>query len=205
MLENFEQLRSSCITFVFSEDQMYGARLGGNPPVGISPVLVEKSTRYFCTMPIGDKEVSLFISVDPKSEDGGFWENSSKILSTDCPIVQFVLHKPLPRDYEASHFLSELDSCGFSFNKCSIPDAAAFESIVTSHKIGGYPFFHNWDTKLIKECELLLNDGWHHYFQITFPTDLDKGINTTWPFAGDVFHVFVRENKSHIEFKYVWG
>src|SRR6266567_637965 len=108
LLQPFKHLvtRSRRIT-IRGDDSDTGSRIGGKAPEGVIPPFVNSATRYFLTLALDDnnsQELSVFVSIDwddqtcgESSNPNNLRNNVSKLKTTDCSLVQCVLHPGTPR------------------------------------------------------------------------------------------------------------
>jgi hypothetical protein len=189
-------------------------RLGGRPPQGVRPKVVESYTRYLLTLNLkADLAVSLFTTFDYDNPQGrfDFFSSIGQLFSEDNILIQFVLHRPIGRDSDTT-LASEIPPCSFIFKdkgkdpNATNPDDYEWEEIYADHKIGGIPFFEHLAESILEDSFRLLDEGWNHFFQMASPGPNDSDMDCDWPFGGDVFNLFVRElDGGDFGFSYGWG
>ena len=208
MLSNYADLIQKCCPItIANDDHMTGARIGGVPPQGIEPPVILDTTRYFATLPfrdIGLREMSIYLSTVYKLDSPvSMLTNRSILFTVENPMVQIVIHKPASRgeDFDLS---SELTGRGLIIED-ERPDSGDLDIIWNHHKIGGHPFFRDFDDPIAAQGKDLLKEGYLHLVQFAFPDKKDGRICGTWPFAEYIFHVFAKDVDGRIDFRYCWG
>jgi hypothetical protein len=208
MLRSYASLVRSCrpLTIVAQAGDD-GFRIGGNPPKGITPSVVNTFTRYFATIPFMSAnriELSLFSSFADDYNDPAWLDTNMGMLhSQESVLVQFVVHKAAHRA-NRSRYEAEFAAQALRLED-ERPDNPRKESnrMWIHHKIGGFPFFYNDDATV--GANKLLADGYLHLLQMASPGFEDALPEGNWPFGNYMFHVFAKETSHGLNFRYIWA
>jgi hypothetical protein len=178
-----------------------GFRIGGMPPINVSPKRISERTHYFGTFPISgsrDVELSIFSSFDYVSFASPVFigRHIHKLIDWDSEAIQCVFHEPAPRG-DDPRLASELTGYGINVAPEFLDDIEDERSGVP-HKIGGIPFLY---PKLRGISDGLLTAGYCHLLQWAFPGKGDCLVKGPWPFADYMFHLYLRASKSGYDYK----
>jgi hypothetical protein len=210
MFHNYAHLVDKCRPFTIArDDDPQWGKIGGHPPQGVEPSVVTQFTQYFATLKTGDPdqtELSLFISMDyDLSSPNCLWKNKTRMLTADRPLVQFVFHQPSPRGNDA-RFASKLSGHGLILEDERPDSDDPNDNIIWNHhKIGGSPFYTRLKYPILEETKALLERGYLHLVQFSFPDAQDGPVSGSWPFAEFVFHVFAKDIGGQIDWRYCWS
>lgn len=208
-LKRYQHLVHKCRPIkILGQDSAVGSRIGGNAPVGVAPPIVNTLTRYFATVvldEINKQELSIFLGMDyDEGSQMSLWENTVKTHTTDCSLVQFVIHGSASRS-SSTICASELSGRALEIAD-EIPDIVVEPkgALLLPCKIGGRPYLYYDNPKYIASVNNLLSEGYHLMLQFTCPNfkEAPKG---KWPFFEFTFHLFAKETSAGIVWKYGWG
>lgn len=210
MLTRYASLVRRCRPLtIIAADSDTGFRIGGNPPEGVRPSMVNDCTRYFATIPLGSAsgvELSLFSSFADDYEDPAWLDTNMCVLhSQKSSLVQFVVHSSARRA-KRSRLKAEFGSHALRVEK-ERPDNQKTESnrMWIHHKIGGFPFFYHERPYVIADTNELLASGYLHLLQMASPGFDDALPEGDWPLGNYMFHVFAKETARGITFRYIWA
>ena len=193
---------------VIRTDDPCNFRIGGNAPENVVPSAAGPHTRYFLTIPLFKKELSIFISMKRFSKTvGGYDENRRKFVGLDSDIVQFVLHDPAIPGPE-NNLKSECHQAEIKLGELK-PDLEAldeeppsYKKLYTGDKIGGNPsFMDEWCDIAQETRRLIKEEGYFHLLQLNEP-DVDLG---EWLFVNDTFHVIAKASENSLDVRCIWG
>ena len=215
MLQSFKHLMNTSRRVTISrEDSETGSRVGGNAPEGILPSVVSPATRYFVTLELDDstgREVSLFVSIDwdektcsESSNPNNLWNNVSKVKTTDCPLVQCVVHPRVSRS-NSSHLRSDLIGRALLIEE-ERPDILVEPGgeLLLGSKIGGRPYYYYGIPSYIESLNRLFEQGFCLLLQYT-EGGYEPGVNNMSPFNEYTFHLLAKETADGIVWRYGWG
>ena len=182
-----------CLPLLIGDgDSEQGARLGGRPPLNVRPL--NKKCVYFISVPMdvaGTTYLSVFVNTSVKR----FSEMNAKVLPSGTG-VELIEHPAAPRVTQAEavsewseHPLVPLDEIDDD-----VPLETGRVQPLSSHKVGGRPYFVQAFKKLRQSVEALEQQGYRQLLQLDFPGKRDAEVGGTWPFGDGVFHVFVKAN-----------
>jgi len=184
--------------------------LGGAPPAGVTPPLVDASTNYFGTLGLEPGlDVSLFLTFDPAAMTPGpssLVGCAYKLFREAIPFVQFVVHpaasawsleSPLHGKFPRLDMVFETEGTDSDLELAALAEPGVYDD----QKVGGVPAFWQLEGEVLA-TPALLRDGFVHLLQLLMPV---VRIKYDWPFGSWVFHVFARRSGSTYEFRYIWG
>jgi hypothetical protein len=213
LLEPFKNLVTTSRRIIISrEDSGVGSRIGGSAPEGVAPPFINSSTQYFATVAFDDstsQELSLFVSIDwddrtcSQSADS-LWKNVSKLKTSDCPLVQSVVHPSAMRS-SSTRLASELPGRALSIEEetTDIVVEPGGELLLPS-KIGGRPYFYYGTLSYIESVQHLLDQGFILFLQFTWG-GYERTVPFVWPFGEYTFHLLAKETSRGIIWYYGWG
>jgi len=181
-----------------------GSRLGGFPPVGVTPRHITPSTRYFCTIRIDEEpvlEVSIFISFDFDR-----MADNAGIIQTEGELFEVITHGESVRA-QNSAFKSELTPHPIlPRTMCDdyVVDDEGSRFVRSNHKLGGYPFIQDTSDGLPEAVGKAYEEAYFQVLQIDFPGSDDGNIDGDWPFAGGIFHLLGREPLEECSWRCFW-
>lgn len=213
LLQPFERLVSTSRRIIVSrEDADTGSRIGGNAPEGVVPALVNTATRYFLTLALDDssgQELSLFVSIDwddrkCAGSSDNLWNNVSKLKTTDCPLVQCVVHPRTSRS-RSSHLRSDLIGRTLVIEE-ERPDILVEPGgeLLLGSKLGGRPYYYYGTLSYIKSLDDLFEQGFCLLLQYT-EGGYEPGCPFLSPFGEYTFHLLAKETADGIVWRYGWG
>ena len=178
-----------------------GFRIGGLPPVNVSPKRITERTHYFGTFPISgdrDVELSIFCSFDYGSFTSPIFitRHIHKLIDEDSEVIQCVFHEPSPRG-DNPRLASELRAYGINVGPEVLDDVEGERGGVP-HMVGGIPFLY---PKFKGMSDDILKAGYFHLLQWAFPGKGDCLVEGAWPFADYRFHLFLRVSTSGYDYK----
>ena len=167
-------------------DQTVG-RFGGGAPVGICPPDPSDFTRHFVTIPLVIEpplHASVFLSFDFEQ-----MLDTMGQLGKGQGLIQVVAHPPVSA--MSDDFPSEFPPYALILAEPTddIETDSGNEVIVSSHKLGGRPYFMHHEPSLVQAVEQLWPMGFVHVLQMDFPGIQDPPFEEDWPFADGVFHL----------------
>ena len=184
---------AECVPLVIVDgDSHSGSRLGGLPPLGITPGHVTPLTSYFFTIRIADEpglEVSVFLSLDfDRMADG------AGIIHTSGELFEVVTHGRSVRT-AVSALISELTPHPLQHGiPCKdVIDDDDTQIVRPHHKLGGYPSIQETGEGLPAAVAQAYEHGFFQVLQIDFPGSGDGDVDGDWPFAGGTFHLLGSE------------
>lgn len=182
-------------------DSTSGSRVGGRPPLGISPRLVA-TARYFATIGISNdpvQEISLFFPLN-----GDVVAARSGQIHRDG--IEVVVHGESRRDLHAlATPLPEHPLIVQARTSDWITDEEGEASIRAGHKVGGRPLLLHNEAAIEKALADLDANGYRHVLQFDFPVGGDDALfDGPWPFGDGMFHLFGRCTEGLWEWQWFW-
>jgi len=215
LLQPFKHLVTTSRRITISRgDSGTGSRIGGSAPEGVVPPFVNAATRYFVTIALDDKnsqELSVFVSIDwsdetsyEPSNPNTHLNNLSKLMTSDCPLVQCVVHPSAPRS-ESSLLASDLIGRALMIEE-ERPDILVEigGELLLGSKIGGRPYFHRNAPAYIEALDHLFDQDFCLLLQYT-EGGYERGCRFLSPFDEDTFHLLAQETPVGIVWRYGWG
>ncbi len=193
---------------ILGPDSASGPRLGGNPPAGVRPPVMQDSTRYFLTLVLDEasgRELSLFNSFE--SDFMAFLKKKYVIYRQDeLSMVQAVVHDKSTRELEKSALTSHYEGRALML-EAEVPDEDGWldSMIYQESKMGGYPFYYQNKESIRSAANELLSQGFVHLLQVSFPTSKDFLISGNWPYGPYILHVFADHPKNPTDIRLGWG
>lgn len=184
-------------------------RFGGNPPKGIHPLRRTEFTSYLVTLPFDSRlSCSIFVNLTSMDSSSPWFVFSAAGIAHDAasPLVEALWHPPI-LEIDSLQLPMRFPQLAFELvgQGCDPSPLDDPEDCFDHHKLGGCPYYYQTGEGVIKVSQQLFADGFHHYFQLSFPGPDDADINCNWPFGEYVFHVFARPREGQIELKFVWS
>ena len=188
-------------------------RFGGRPPKGVRPLHHSKFTGFLLTLPFtNDLCCSLFANLTGFDPDSPYFVFSAAgvLNGENSELIEARWHPPelqlddvvLPVVFPAFDFRTGEEG----HDPIPLDDGLPHpEDCDRHHKIGGYPHFYQPDDEVVESSRQLVKDGFHHHFQLGFPSAEDAEVNCNWPFGEYVFHVFAKPIGSQWELRSVWS
>ncbi len=189
---------------IASGDSAAGFRIGGAPPVGVTPEHPKEWTQYFGTFPISigngkAQEMSIFCSFNYDDPDDPCFITDHIYKALVGDVVQCVFHSPARRAKE-SQFRSELDAYRVEIGK-DVADDFADESGGAPHQIGGVPFFQDEHPRVRKTSADLFEMGYLYALRWSFPGGGDCAVRGNWPFHNYSFHVYLKMTDQGFDYR----
>jgi hypothetical protein len=210
-LKHWESSALNCRPLtVVKADSEIGLRVGGTPPVGVSPSHVDELTRYFATIELSDDlELSLFFSVDPnQTQPRSISKNKYVFHDESETLTQFVVHKAAKRSKD-SPLAAPFEGHGLKLEEKRVDspnlEDEAKDDVWTHHKLGGVPFYYVLYEDILEPSAELLANGWIHLLQMTSLGEEDASVKGEWPIWKWMFHVFAKPKGDGLEFRYIWA
>src|ERR1051326_695104 len=173
MLSHYRNLVRKCRPIVICQhDADAGPRIGGKAPEGITPPMMNPWSRYFVTVPLDEEnELSIFISMDyDDASPSSLWENAVRLHSSDCKLVQCVVHHPARRS-RSSLLTSELSGHALRIaDECPDIVVEPRGALLIPSKIGGTPYFYYDNQAYMASVRGLFEESFIYLLQFTCPT-----------------------------------
>jgi hypothetical protein len=147
---------------------------------------------------------------DPDDPDC-IWRLSRRVFDQSNPFVEVLVHAPSKRA-RASRYGSDLPGYALRVGSPRSDLVTNLEGVVPySHsKLRGGPVFYDATEDATALCQELLEQGFQHVLQLSFPNVEDAVVDGSWPFGEWIFHVFARvgqiEGGAQADgFRFIWG
>jgi hypothetical protein len=179
-----------------------GPRIGGSPPVGVTPQKVVRSPRYLLTFPISTNpalEASVFYS-------GEAFENvievpDNVLVARRDGFIETIVHGP-SRRAGRSKWRSPISDNPLVLSRRS-RDADKIDGGPRAvHKLGGRPYLLRHNRSLQERIAALERKGVVHVLQLAFIVGEDAEWDGPWPFLDGLFHLFSKPPYS--QWRWLW-